>query len=229
LGKGEEKLKEALAKDHNYVPALIKMSELQYRNAQYKDAFELAKRALSIDTHDGGANYFYALAAFQLDDMDNARDGLTLASLSIPYRSAAYTALSELFLREKNYERALEYSSKALDFNRYNIAALQAQAICFRYLDHKSKAEKVLDAIASIDRLNAFVKSEKYFLHRKDDQLLRNLFQNELPKESYMELAITYMNKELWDEAEMILRSSPESPIAYYMLAWMRHQNKQEL
>ena len=228
FAQAEEKLTEALAKDHNYLPALVKMSELRYRNNQFKDAFDLAKKALSIDTHDGAANYFYALAATQLGDTDNAKDGLTLAALSIPFRSAAYTELSQLFLKEKKYERALEYSSKALDFNRYNIAALQLQAICFRYLDANDHAGKVLDDITIMDPLNAFVKSEKYFLQKRDDHGLENLFQNELPKESYMELAVSYVNKELWNEAEKIILSSPESSIGYYMLAWIRDQKKQD-
>ncbi|MGZ5222380.1 MAG: DUF5107 domain-containing protein, partial [Chitinophagaceae bacterium] len=114
--QAEEKLNEALLKDHNYLPALVKMAELMYRNTRYKESFDLAKKALSIDTHDGAANYFYGLACLQLGDIDNAKDGFTLATLSASHRSAAYTELSKLWLRKHEFIKSLDYATKALDF-----------------------------------------------------------------------------------------------------------------
>lgn len=222
--QAEEKLKDALLKDHNYLPALVKMAELKHRNHQFTESFDLAKKALSIDTHDGAANYYYGLASAQLGDIDNAKDGFTLAVLSIPFRSAAYIELSTLYLKEKDYKKSLAYASKALDFNRYNIAAYQLEAICFRYLKDSIKAANVLDFIFSIDPLSAFVKAEKYFTSIASDKSIANLFQNELPHESYLELAMGYINKGLLNEGEQVLIASPQSPSAYYWLAWI--QNK---
>ena len=121
--QAEKKLADALVKDHNYLPALVKMAELRYRNSQFTEAFDLAKKALSIDTHDGASNYFYGLAALQLGDIDNAMDGFTLAALSVTFRSAAYTELSQIYLNKKDYHLSLAYAAKALDFNRYNLSA----------------------------------------------------------------------------------------------------------
>ena len=226
--QAEEKLKDALLKDHNYLPALAKMAELKYRNNQFTESFALAKKALSIDTHDGAANYYYGLASGQLGDIDNAKDGFTLAALSIPFRSAAYTELSKLYLKDNNHHRSLEYASKALDFNRFNITAYQLQAICFRYIKENTKAEKVLDVIVSMDPLNAFAKTEKYFSDTAPGKSITNLFQNELPHESYMELANAYTSKGLWDEGEQVLLASPPSPIADYMRAWIQNKKKQD-
>jgi tetratricopeptide (TPR) repeat protein len=186
----------------------------------------LAKKALSIDTHDGGANYYYGLASLELGDVVNAKDGFTLASLSVPFRSAAYTELGKLYLTEKNFGRSLEYASKALDFNRYNMTAYQLQAICYRYLKETSKANNVLNIITSMDPLSAFVKTEKYFSTDGFGKSIKNLFQNELPHESYMELANEYISKGLLEEGEQVLIASPESPIAYYWLAWIQNQRK---
>jgi len=61
FSQAEEKLEASLKADHNYLPALIKMTELKYRNMLYSQALEFARRALSIDTQDGGANYYYGL------------------------------------------------------------------------------------------------------------------------------------------------------------------------
>ena len=224
--QAEEKLKEALLKDHNYLPALVKMAELRYRNYQFTESFDLAKKALSIDAHDGGANYYYGLTSLQLGDLVNAKDGFTLATLSIPFRSAAYTELSRLYLKSRKYERSLEYASKALDFNRYNITAYQLQAICLRYLKESTKANIVLNTIVTMDPLNAFVKTEKYFGSARSGKSIKDLFQNELPHESYMELANEYINQGLLEEAEQVLIASPESPIAYYSQAWIQNQRK---
>jgi predicted Zn-dependent protease len=222
--EAEEKLQDALLKDHNYLPALVKMAELKFRNHQLKESFELAKRALSIDTHDGGANYFYGLAAMQLGDMDNAKDGFTLATLSTPFRSAAYVELSRLYLKEKDYKKSLEYATKAIDFNRYNIAACQLKAICLRYLNDPTGAGNMLDIIASIEPLNAFLKIEQQFGNKAPKQPISNLFQNEQPHQSYLELAIFYIENGLLDEGQRLLLESPGSPLAYYWLAWL--QNK---
>jgi tetratricopeptide (TPR) repeat protein len=219
--QAEVKLKDALLKDHNYLPALVKMAELQLRNCQYQEAFDLAKKALSIDTHDGAANYFYGLASAQLGDTVNAKDGFTVATLSVPFRSAAYTELSKLYLQQKHYAQSFAYASKALDFNRYNISAYQLRAVCSRYMNDVANAEKVLDMIESMVPLDAFVKAERYFI-KTSGQTITGLFQNELPHESYMELAITYISNGLLKEGEQILIASPQSPLNYYWLAWIQ-------
>jgi len=165
----EEKLKAALKKDHNFLPALVKMAELLYRNMRYDEALELAKKALSIDTHDGGANYYYGLINAKSGNVIDAKDGFDLATLSGEYRSAAYTELSKLYLKEKDYEKAFSYAAKALDFNRYNIEALQMQAIVFRYQNDRTNADHVLNAILSFDPLNHIVRFEKYLWQPSDE------------------------------------------------------------
>jgi Tfp pilus assembly protein PilF len=226
--QAEEKLKEALAKDHNYLPAVVKMAELKYRNHQYTESLELAKKALSIDTHDGAANYYYGLSNLQLRDIDNAKDGFTLATLSTAFRSAAYTELSRVYLMEKNYARSLAYAAKALDFNQYNLTAYQLQAICYRYLNDNLNADKAIDKIISLDPLSSFTKAEKYFSKKTREETLTRLFQNELPHESYLELATKYVNIGLLDEGEQVLMASPESAMKYYLLAWIQNKKQQD-
>lgn len=220
-----EKLEAVVSKDPNYLPALVKLAELKYRNHLYADAFALSRKALSIDTHDGAANYFYGLAALALGDIDNAIDGLSVATLSLEFRSAAYTALSKLYLKEKQYQKSLGYASKALDFNRYDITAHQLEATCYRYLGDRVSATRVLDDIEAMNILNAFVKTEKYFLNQLPADSIRHLFQNELPQESYMELATGYISNGLFNEAEQVLLAAPESPLVFYWLAWTQYQN----
>ena len=62
-GTAREALEACLAKDPHYAPALGDLALLRYRAMDYGGAFELARRALAIDTYDPLANYAYGLAA----------------------------------------------------------------------------------------------------------------------------------------------------------------------
>ena len=79
---------------------------------RYAEALETSKRALSIDTYDGGANYYYALINLQLNNITDAKDGFDIATLSQEYRSAAYTELAKIYFKEKDFDRAITMVQK---------------------------------------------------------------------------------------------------------------------
>ncbi|MEX6686175.1 DUF5107 domain-containing protein [Danxiaibacter flavus] len=219
----EEKLKKSLEKDHNYLPALVKMAELLFRNMRYTEALELAKRALSIDTHAGDANYYYGLVNAQLGNVVDAKDGFDIAALSPEYRSAAYTALAKVYLKEKNADKALMYAIRAVDYNRFNIDALQMQAVIFRQLNNKEKENEVLSTILGYDPLNHFASFEKYLLQPTSDNKANfvNSIRNELPQETFAELAVWYYNVGCIEEAKQVFTLSPASAEASYWLAYL--------
>ena len=121
-----------LKKDLNYLPALVEMAALSCRGMDYAEAERYARKALAIDTYDPGANYYYGLANKALGNYADARDGFDLASQSIEYRSAAFTELGKLYLREKDFANAEQYARRSLDFNRGNIEARQLLAVACR-------------------------------------------------------------------------------------------------
>ena len=81
----------------------------------------------------------------QLGNITNAIDGFDIAALSMQYRSAAYTELSKIYFRQKNYTRSLDYAGKTLDFNRHNLDAYQVMAVIHRLQKNNTKAKEVLD------------------------------------------------------------------------------------
>lgn len=223
-GEAEDKLNAALAKDHNYLPAIVKMSELMYRNLRYKDALAYATKALSIDNEAGDANYYYGLANAALGNMTDAKDGFDIASLTTAYRSAAYTALSRLYLSEKNYEKTINYAERALDYNKYNIDALQLEAVAYRYKKDNTKASEVLNTILSFDPLNHFAGFEKYLWQQSDEskQQFQSLIRNELPAETYNELAIWYYDAGCKDDAWKAFEVSPVSVEKAYWQSFLK-------
>ncbi len=224
----ENKLQASLAKDANFLPALVQMAELMYRNMRYNEALQFAKRALSINTNDGSANYYYGIINAKLGNVVDAMDGFDIASLSSEYRSEAYVGLSKIYLNRKNWDKALEYASKAIDFNRYNIIALQTQAIGYRYEDNGEQANKVLNTILSYDPLNHFALFEKYLWDSspENSQHFTDIITNEQPVQTYLELAIGYYDYGCIDESQRVLELCPANDIALYWAAFL--ENKQD-
>lgn len=222
--QAETHLTAALQKENNFYPALVQMSELLYRNMRYADALVYVTRALSIDTHAGDANYFYGLINEAFGKMADAKDGFDLATLSVEYRSAAYTALAKIYLKEKNLDHALYFAEKALDFNRFNISALQYQAIAYRLQNNTLKSNEVLNYIASFDKISHFVNFENYLKNPSEEHKKNfiGLIRNELPQETYIELGIFYYNAGCKAEAEKLFELSPSSAEATIWLSYIQ-------
>ena len=222
--EAEEKFRACLQKDPNYLPALTGMAMLMYRNMSYNDAYQYARKGLSIDTYDPAANYYYGLASIQVGNITNAKDGFDIAALSIEYRSAAYTELCKIYFREKNYDKALEYAKKSLDFNRYNLQAYQVMTMIYRLAKNKVKEEEVLNQVLGMDPLNHFVRFEKYLLQNSNEarQQFISLIRNEMPQETFLELAMWYHEVERNDECAMVLSLAPQTPEVLYWLAFLK-------
>ncbi|MBX2922081.1 MAG: DUF5107 domain-containing protein [Chitinophagaceae bacterium] len=223
--EAEKKLAASLRKDPNFLPALVKMAALQYRNMLYKEALKTIMRALQIDTHAGDANYYYGLISEQLGNVADAKDGFSLAALTQEYRSAAYTGLARLYVKEKNYPAAVAYTQKALDYNRYNMDAWMLQAVALRYTGDHTALQQTLATIHSYDPLNHFYGFEKYLLQPTESskQEFTFLIKNELPQETYAELAAWYYNAGCRKEAETVFRLGPSSAEAQYWLAFLNN------
>ena len=89
-------------------------------------------KSLAIDTYDAEANYLYGKINEKLGKHVNAKSGFSIAAQSPLYRTAAYTELARLYLREKKFHKAREHAQEALAFNRYNVVALEMSAIIHR-------------------------------------------------------------------------------------------------
>ena len=131
-----------------------------------------------------------------LGNITDAKDGFSIATLSAEYRSAAYTELSRLYLKEKNFGKALGFAERAVDYNKYNIEALQLQAVIFRNMNDAGKESDVLKTILSFDPLNHFSRFEKYLLKSDEESKSQfiSIIRNELPQETFIELAVWYYN-----------------------------------
>jgi len=216
--RAEGHLDSSLQKDEWFFPALVKKAELLYRNMRYPEALDQARRALSINTEDGGANFIYGLANMQLGHTTDAADGFDIASLSPAWRSAAYTELARLYLRSQDLSRAAAVAAKALEAQPQNIDALQLQAIIARQRGDDPTYRTTLRTLLSYDPLNHFARFEK------EGAAFTALIRNELPQETFLELAIWYYGCGLPGAAVRVLALAPPTAEVRIWQAWLTHQ-----
>ncbi|GAO42154.1 DUF5107 domain-containing protein [Flavihumibacter petaseus] len=218
--RAEKAFAAALAIDSNYLPALVKYAELAYRSMRYDRALHFARRALAIDTHDGAANYFYALSNAATGNQVDAADGFALATLDPAYRSAAYTELSRLFWKQHAAVKAIVYAAKALEAQPRNIEALQllvfmqhrAPAAVATSADHSvGTPAQAIETIRLLDPLNHFTAMEAWLQqpNAANRDKLNTVIRNELPAESYLEKAIWYAGLQDTVAALKLLSVSP--------------------
>ena len=98
---------------------------------------DIVKKGLKLDTYHASLNYVAGIIYKELSDNLNSKEALGWAARSINYRSNAYSQIADIFLREKNYEKALAYAKKSLEYNTNNIPSLEIIVICNRYLKNK--------------------------------------------------------------------------------------------
>ncbi len=217
--KAEEKLRACLQIDPNYSPALCDMAELQIRQFKYAAAVETARRALSVNTYDDAANYYYALANLKLGNISDAKDGFDLAAAGIEFRSAAYTELAKIYFLNNEPAKAIEYAKKSLINNQFNIEGLQLLAVMYRKQKDAAKATAILNSISTIDPLNHFVRFEKYYWDGlpQSKTIFTSLIQSELPQQTFLELAIWYDRLNCKTEALKVLSlAEPNAEIIYW-------------
>lgn len=218
--KAEEKLNACLQKDPNYTPALSDMASLMIRKFRYAEAVDFAKKALSINTYDAAANYYYGLANLSLGNNTDAKDGFDIAAAGLEFRSASYTELSKIYFTEKNISKAIEYAEKSLLNNQYNLEGLQILSVIYRMQKNEIKTNEILNKINAIDPLNHFVRFEKYYRDGSEQSkmLFTSLLQNEMPQQTLLELGIWYHQLNCNEEALKIFSlATPNAELLYWI------------
>lgn len=220
--RAAEDLQSCLKTDPNFGPALVEMASLANRRGNPAEASEFARRALSIDTYEPGANYQFGLASASLGHSADARDAFSLAALSMGWRSAADVELAKEFLREKRFERALASAQESLDANRRNLDAIQLQACIHRLQSNTASAEAALQNLLALDPLNHFARFERYLRRTGRPEDFTSMIRNELPHETFLELAAWYRDVGLEQDAAKVLELAPQTAEVLYWLAFLR-------
>ncbi len=224
--KAEKHILASLIKNPFFVPALTEMAYLQYRKMNYDSAFYYARKALSVNTYDPAANYYYGLAALKSGKPYDAADGFQVAAITLPFRSAAYTELSKMQIQQGHFKRSYNLSKKSLVNNTENITALQLLYLNSRLMGNT--ADSIKQRILKLDPLNNFIRFENYWQKKseKAKKHFTSLIRDELPQQTYLNLALWYFNLGRTMESRTILKICPDKNDE--ILYWLAFLNREE-
>lgn len=218
-----EKYLACLKREPLHMRALTRAAELYCRRAEYRTALEYARKALDYVMYDPDANFIYGVISRRLDNLVDAKETLGWAARSMKYRATAYSELGSIYLMESNFDRALTYLKRSLDYDANNIRTLQALATACRAAGEAVQAGRALDKILEIDPLNHQARFERHLLLNTAAALaeFKSLIRNELPQESYLEIAVYYANLGRGADALAVLEAAPEHPVVRYWQAYL--------
>jgi len=218
-----EKYKTCIEREPLHIRAMTRLAEIYCRRGEYKKALEYAARVLKNSMYDPDGNYIYGVTSRYMGNLVDAKETLGWAARSMKYRSAAYCQLAEIHVLEGDYETALEYARRSIDFNRFNIRTHEVMAIIYRKTGKPEKAREILNQLNETDPLNHLIRFEHYMLDKSSRNLkkFKSMIHTELPHESYLEMALSYVKLGLREEAVTILKNSPPYPTIYYWLAYL--------
>ena len=217
-------LDSSLAIDPNFVPALADRAMLEIRAAQYDAARRFAMTALSVDTYDGAANYYYGIANRRLGNTADAKDGFELAASSPEFRGAAWTELARLSLGDGRLAAAAAYASKALSTDGGNLDALGAAIVAARRMGDQRARDQLLVRLETVDPLSHQARLER-LLAAGDTAFgtkLANGIRGELPEQVLLDLAAWYVEVGDFDVARRVLEAAGDQPEALYWRAYLR-------
>ena len=217
-------LKKCLEKDPLYIDAMAALTEVYYRSMHYDSALYFANNALMLNTYHPAANFFAGITYLAKGNLTDAQESLGWAARSPEYRSIANAQMAAIEFMQNNKPLTEHYANQALDYNRYNFNALQVLAVLYRTSGEKSKAEKIIETILSFDQLSHFADFEHYLLNPTADNLSRfkSTITNEMPYQTYLELAMIYYGLGLKDDALAVLEISPDQPLVILWKAYLK-------
>ena len=226
----EERYMSCLDIDPSHIRSKTRLAEILYRRARYTDALALAAAVLAVDAYDPGGNFIYAEIDRVLGRTTDAKEAFGWAARSMGYRSAAYARMANIYLSEKDTDRAEEYARRALDYNRYNLSGYLSLAVLHRLGNRRQEADKVLDELLAIDPLCHTARFERYLWDRDDSSLaaFKEPIQNEFPHENFLEMAMEYIRMGRKEEALEALAAAPPYPVIDFWRAYLLRDSDPE-
>lgn len=221
---------ECLQRDPTSIRAMTRAAAVYYRRAEYAKALDYATKALDFVMYDADANYIYSLIARRMGDLTDAKETMGWAARSMKYRAAAYCQLAEIYLLEGKLERAEEYGRRSLEYDTKNIKTHQFLTTLYRRMGKPAEAEASLGRVLELDPLNHLARFESYLLKPDASRLtaFQSMIRNEMPYQTYLEIAAYYMNLGMEEDARKVLSVGPEQAELRYWLAYLLRENSSE-
>jgi len=220
-GAGEASLRECLAKEPNFAPALTALAGLAARRGDDARVRALCARALAVDTYDAEANYLDGFAAHALWADEEARERLVLAAYSPLYRAPAYVLLAKGALRKGDWAAASDFAMKATQSGSFNFDAWLVRIAAARRRGDVKAARSILRLARQVVPLFHGARFEEKLIGDSDTDGFTFYVRNEFPEQTYLDLAGWYEDAGLFDEARELYGLAPKNIVAWVRLAYL--------
>jgi thioredoxin-like negative regulator of GroEL len=117
----------------------------------------------------------------------------------------------------------VDYATKALDYNRFDLDAWQARAVAHRLLRDRTAATSDIAAMQALDPLSHFAHFESAFWDGGASALqgATALIRNEMPAETLLELGLWYVEAGQLATADQLLALAPANAEVLYWRAFL--------
>ena len=229
---------EALNRDPGDIRSNTAVGNIYLKNGDYHRARKYFSKAIGRLTKDYTrpanceAIYLQGLTLRALGLYDEARDTLYRAAWDYAYHSPAYFQLAQLSTMKGDYQKALAEVQQSLSTNNRNNRAIALKAALQRKLGKSDDAYLTIQSVLATDPLDFRIRNEHYLaLQKQGSPSKANEILASLEKEmrqfddNYLELAVSYINDGLLDEAEdVLLRFEGENPFFDYFLGYIQDE-----
>ncbi len=146
-----------------------------------------------------------------------AIDTLYRAAWDYHFMSPATFLLAQISVKEKKFEQALDELNQSLIGNAMNLNALNLKTTIVRKLGDNEQAKELATRVLSIDPINIYASNELYRIAEATEISIATEFYSDLKMlmrdkpETYLELAVDYLNNGFAEEAENILQMAAHS------------------
>ncbi|MDH5399327.1 MAG: DUF5107 domain-containing protein [Cyclobacteriaceae bacterium] len=180
--------------------SFLGLAKISYRKGFYQQTVAYANNVLSMNTYHPEANFLAGLGYHADNDLINALEAYGWAARSPAFRSAAYTQMAIIKAQQGEYVRALHYTERALDYDRFNVKAQNIRLVALRKTGQVREYAELISTILNETPLNHFARYELAVRGRsgkgteeKDyNEFLRGIT-NEFPNETILEVGIDYL------------------------------------
>ena len=196
--------------------ALVELASLDLREARYEEGIAHVFKALQMDAHDADANFIAGALHQAIGQELSARDYYSWAARSMAYRSSANARIAELALKAGRAIEAIEFANRSLDYDRYNVTAMEILALADR------DSEVALARIEEADPLNHFARAERFLRsdRSRDWKVFSKHLHAEFSDQTVLETAIRYSNLGLIPDAIALLERYRDDGIDPMLLLW---------
>jgi len=219
---GEKALRECLAKEPHFVPALELLASLAVRRGKYAEAHGFAQGALAVDTYSPAANYADGQAFLAEGNTRAAKERLGLAAISPEYRAPALVLAAKAELREGNWSGAGAVAANALMVNGNNLDAWLVKIVSDRKLGRDRR-----DTMSFSLKKYPLFHAARYERNLADpaSEPMEKYVRCEFPHEVYLEIGSWYEEAGLYEDAATLFRkASASTPVGGIRLAYALHR-----